>query len=83
MYTRVRYSPVAMFLWTRWELLAFFFIAAPVAALYDLAGLEFLHVPWAPIAVIGTAVAFLYGRASATSCIPILLAVVDRQCGHC
>ena len=30
-----------------------------VTALYELAGFEFLRLPWTPVALIGTAVAFL------------------------
>ena len=61
MYTKIRYSPWDMVRWTRHEialLLAFSFI---VALLYRHADLWFFHVPWAPLAVIGTAVAFIVG----------------------
>jgi putative membrane protein len=59
MLTKVRYPLKAMLLWTRVELLVFLLFSAAVTAAYHLAGLSFLQVPWAPVAVIGTAVAFI------------------------
>jgi len=50
-----------MLLWTRWEVLGFLFYAALVTGLYQYAGFTFLTVPWAPVAVVGTAVAFIVG----------------------
>ena len=61
MLTKTRYSPKEMIYWTRWETLWFFLIAAAVTVLYDVVGLTFLRLPWTPIAVIGTAVAFIIG----------------------
>ncbi|WAS92351.1 bestrophin family protein [Nannocystis punicea] len=48
-------------LWTRRETLAFAVIAAVPTVLYVVAGFTWLTVPWLPIALIGTAVAFITG----------------------
>lgn len=61
MLIKVRYSLKDMILWTRWETLLFFCFAFGITALIEFAGLKFLHLPWAPIAVVGTAVAFIVG----------------------
>ena len=58
MLTKPRYSIKEMIVWTRWELLCFFLIALVLTACYSF-GLTFLRVPWAPVAAIGTAVAFI------------------------
>jgi len=56
-----RYSLVELLLWTRWETLVFLLLGGGVTALHHLAGFNFLQLPWAPIAIIGTAVAFIIG----------------------
>ena len=61
MYTRKKYSFQDLIMWTRWEILAFTLIAIVVTCLYEVAGLRWLQLPWTPIALIGTAVAFLIG----------------------
>lgn len=61
MLTRKRYSTKEMLLWTRLELALFFAIALGYTAAYALLGFRFLVVPWAPLAAIGTAVAFIIG----------------------
>ncbi len=61
MYTRKKFSVVDMFMWTRWETLRFVLVAAAITALYELFGLKWLRLPWTPIALVGTAVAFLIG----------------------
>lgn len=48
-----------MIMWTRWETLTFFIIALIPTILYEVAGMTWLHIPWTPIALVGTAVAFL------------------------
>ena len=50
-----------MILWTRLEIFNFFIISSVVAVLYELVGLRWLQLPWTPVALIGTAVAFLIG----------------------
>ena len=61
MYTKKKYSIRDMILWTRWELVSFTLVALTITALYEVGGLTWLRVPWTPIALIGTAVAFLIG----------------------
>ncbi len=61
MLTRKRYSAKEMILWTRLETALFFVFALSLTAAYVLLGLKFLVVPWAPLAAIGTAVAFIIG----------------------
>ena len=50
-----------MILWTRRETRFFIIIALSVTVLYELVGLRWLQVPWTPLALVGTAVAFLIG----------------------
>jgi putative membrane protein len=59
MYTKPRYSLKDMALWTRRDTLLFLAIAAVPVILYEVLGLKWLHLPWLPIALIGTAVAFI------------------------
>lgn len=59
MLTKVRYTRKDMFYWTRWEVLFLFLFSGAVAFAYVQLGFTFLHLPWTPIAVIGTAVAFI------------------------
>ena len=47
--------------WTRRESAVFLLITAVPTALYSLAGWKWLTLPWLPIALIGTAVAFVTG----------------------
>ncbi|MFT6715948.1 MAG: putative membrane protein [Saprospiraceae bacterium] len=61
MYVKTRYSIVRMLLWTRWESSFFILLPAAVVALHVFAGFHFLVVPWTPVALIGTAVAFIIG----------------------
>ncbi|GJM63616.1 bestrophin family protein [Persicobacter diffluens] len=61
MLTKVRYSYKEMARWTRWESLAFTSYATAICTFYVLADHFFFHLPWAPLAVVGTAVAFIIG----------------------
>ncbi|MEM9191786.1 MAG: bestrophin family ion channel [Myxococcota bacterium] len=61
MLTKPRYSPLDVLMWTRWDLLLFLVYSAGLVAAFDLAGFDFLQLPWAPVAVAGTAVAFIIG----------------------
>ena len=61
MLTKKRYSIKDMVFWTRWETALFFLFALVVTILFDIIGFTFLHVPWTPVALIGTAVAFIIG----------------------
>lgn len=59
MYTKRTYSIRDLLLWTRFETKVFVLVAAIPVVLYDLLGQGWLHLPWLPIALIGTAVAFI------------------------
>lgn len=61
MLTKVRYSARDIFLWTRYETAVLVVYAAIITGLYAVADFRFLHLPWAPVAVVGTAVAFIVG----------------------
>ncbi len=61
MYTKKTYRAVDMALWTRFETLLFLGLGALWVALYYFLELEWLKVPWTPLALIGTAVAFVIG----------------------
>lgn len=61
MLTKKRYSVKDMVLWTRGETLIYLLYAAIITILYKVFGFTFLNVPWTPVALIGTAVAFMVG----------------------
>jgi len=47
--------------WTKTEIIIFIFIAAIPTILYDILDYKWLAIPWLPVALVGTAVAFLIG----------------------
>lgn len=55
------YSLVEVMFWTRRETAIFVVLAAAPTLLFQLAGWTWLGVPWLPIALVGTAVAFITG----------------------
>lgn len=61
MLTKKRYTVRDLVLWSRWETLIYVFYAAIITTLYKVFDLTFLNVPWTPVALIGTAVAFMVG----------------------
>ncbi|MEM7456100.1 MAG: bestrophin family ion channel [Planctomycetota bacterium] len=61
MYTGYKYSIKDVLLWTRQETLLFLIYAVVVTCLYELAGWHWMQIPWTPLALVGTAVAFLIG----------------------
>ncbi len=61
MKTSVRYPLSEIITWSRYEIFIFLFYDTLVLVLYHVFDFVFLHVPWTPIALIGTAVAFLIG----------------------
>ncbi|MBV6646654.1 MAG: hypothetical protein KI790_14450 [Cyclobacteriaceae bacterium] len=61
MYTRKKYRGRDMIKWTRREIRFFLILSTTVAVLFEVAGLTWLQLPWTPLAMIGTAVAFLIG----------------------
>ncbi|KAA3640379.1 MAG: hypothetical protein DWQ02_02155 [Bacteroidetes bacterium] len=61
MYTKKVYKARDMVRWTRFETILFFSIVTAVTALYYFLDLQWLKFPWTPLALIGTAVAFVIG----------------------
>lgn len=61
MYTKKVFTARDMAKWTRYETYLFFIIITAVVALYYFFDLEWLKIPWTPLALIGTAVAFVIG----------------------
>lgn len=59
MYTKRNYKLIDMIKWTKKDTFIFLIIAIIPVVLYDIVGIKWLHLPWLPIALIGTAVAFL------------------------
>lgn len=61
MYTKYKYSVKELLLWTRLEIVFFLLLSSAAVFLYQVAGMRWLQIPWTPIALVGTAVAFLIG----------------------
>jgi putative membrane protein len=59
MYTERKLPFFAMMKWTRRDIYKFILIGAIPVFLYKGLGLYWLHLPWLPIGVVGTAVAFI------------------------
>ena len=59
MYTRRIFPVRGVIRWTRRHLILFFILATIPVLLFDIVGLKWLHVPWLPLGVLGTAVAFI------------------------
>lgn len=60
MHTGRRYSPLEFFKWTRRDTYVMLLMAAIPTTLYAF-GLSFIALPWQPIAIMGTVVAFIVG----------------------
>ncbi|GAB5554537.1 MAG: bestrophin family ion channel [Saprospiraceae bacterium] len=61
MYTKKVFGAKDMAKWTRFETILFFIIIMAVVAIYYFFDLTWLKIPWTPLALIGTAVAFVIG----------------------
>lgn len=61
MYTKIKYSRLDMLKWTSHDTLKFIVLALIPVILYEVFDYKWLHLPWLPIALIGTAVAFVIG----------------------
>lgn len=61
MYTKKVFSATDMAKWTRYETFLFIAIISVVVALYYFLDLNWIKIPWTPLALIGTAVAFVIG----------------------
>ena len=61
MYIQRRFPLKSVLKWTKRELIFFIILATIITAFYELLGIKWLQVPLAPVALIGTAVAFMVG----------------------
>lgn len=61
MYTKRNYSIKVMVLWTRRYIYRFLIIATIPTILYAVLNWKFLNLPWLPIALVGSALAFIIG----------------------
>lgn len=61
MYIKKTYTAFEMAWWTRFETLLFVVIITAWVAVHYFLDLEWLKIPWTPLALIGTAVAFVIG----------------------
>ncbi len=61
MYVQRRFPFRSVIIWTRREIIFFLIFATLITALYELLGIKWLQVPLAPVALVGTAVAFMVG----------------------
>lgn len=59
MFIKRNYPAGAMFRWTSRDVVKFFLIATIPVFLYTILNFKWLHLPWLPIALVGTAVAFI------------------------
>ena len=61
MYTRRTYPLSGMLVWTKKYIIKFLIISAVPVFLFDIMYWKWLHLPWLPIGLLGTAVAFIAG----------------------
>lgn len=61
MYVQRRFPFKNVLVWTKRELIFFIILATVYTILYELIGIKWLQVPFTPVALIGTAVAFMIG----------------------
>lgn len=61
MFTGANYPIKDFLLWTRREIFFLFIVAAIPTILFGLTGWKWIGLPWVPIAMLGTAVAFIVG----------------------
>ena len=61
MYTKKVFKARDMAVWTRYETFLFIFYVSVIVSLYYFFDLIWLKIPWTPLALIGTAVAFVIG----------------------
>lgn len=56
-----RYKVIEFIIWTRRDIYKLLLISSIITVLYELMGFHFLAIPWVPVALIGTAGAFMIG----------------------
>ena len=59
MYTKRIFPIKGLLKWTRRETFLFILIGTIPVILFDIVGLKWLHVPWLPLGVLGTAISFI------------------------
>ena len=59
MYIKRIFPITSLLKWTRRHIFLFLLIATIPVALFDIVGLKWLHVPWLPLGVLGTAISFI------------------------
>ena len=59
MYTKRIFPIKGLLQWTQRDILLFVVIASVPVFLFDIVGLKWLHVPWLPLGVLGTAISFI------------------------
>ncbi len=61
MYTKKNYSIGRMLRWTRRDIYLFLLLSSIPVILYEILDWKWFHLPWLPIGLIGTALAFIIG----------------------
>ncbi|MDG1332330.1 MAG: bestrophin family ion channel [Crocinitomicaceae bacterium] len=61
MYVQRRFPFKSVLIWTKREIIFFVIFATIITALYEVLNIKWLQVPLAPVALVGTAVAFMVG----------------------
>lgn len=61
MYTRRRYSFKSVLIWTKKELIFFTIFSTIITIAFELLEIRWFQIPFAPVGLVGTAVAFLVG----------------------
>ena len=61
MHAGKHFSFLEAIIWTRWDILSFLAYSTAVSVLYEGFDITEIGIPWLPVALIGTAVAFLIG----------------------
>lgn len=61
MYVQRRFPFKSVIIWTKREIIFFLIFVSIVTALYEVLDIKWLQVPLSPVALIGTAVAFMVG----------------------
>ncbi|HLT53908.1 MAG TPA: bestrophin family ion channel [Flavobacteriaceae bacterium] len=67
MYTKRNYSLRDLLRWTRHDIYKFVLVSIIPILLYVFLNWKWLHLPWLPIALVGTAVAFIIGFKNSAS----------------
>ena len=61
MYVQRRYPFKSVLKWTKREIIFFTIFSTVVTALFEVLNIKWLQIPFAPVGLVGTAVAFLVG----------------------